>query len=103
MQSILRHPNIAMLMGVIPNIPNIYIVFEYVQQGSLFDLLHVKKQMANLTTAQKVQIAIDAAVVFEYMHHLGIAHRDIKSHNILIDHSFNVKVCDFGLAKFTVS
>ena len=46
MQSILRHPNIAMLMGVIPNIPNIYIVFEYVQQGSLFDLLHVKKSLA---------------------------------------------------------
>jgi len=37
------------------------------------------------------------------MHHLGIAHRDIKSHNVLIDHNFNVKICDFGLAKFTVS
>lgn len=37
------------------------------------------------------------------MHNLGIVHRDIKSHNILIDHSFNVKVCDFGLAKFMVS
>lgn len=50
-----------------------------------------------------MKIAIDAATVFEYMHHLGIAHRDIKSHNVLIDDSFNVKVCDFGLAKFTVS
>ena len=30
MQSILRHPNITMLMGVIPKIPDIYIVFEHV-------------------------------------------------------------------------
>lgn len=30
MQSILRHPNVAMLMGVIPQIPDIYIVFEHV-------------------------------------------------------------------------
>ena len=36
MQSILRHPNIALLMGVAPKIPNIVIVFEYVNQGSLF-------------------------------------------------------------------
>ena len=38
MTSILRHPSIAILMGVIPNIPDIYIVFELVDQGSLFDL-----------------------------------------------------------------
>ena len=103
MQSILRHPNIAILMGVIPQIPDIYIVFEKVSQGSLFDMLHMRKGTVELTVMQKLTIARDSAVVFEYMHHLGIVHRDIKSHNILIDDRFNVKVCDFGLAKFNVS
>ena len=103
MQSILRHPNIAILMGVIPKIPDIYIVFEYVSQGSLFDMLHMKKNQVELNVKDRIRIARDAAIVFQYMHHLGIVHRDIKSHNILIDNSFHVKVCDFGLAKFVVS
>ena len=45
MQSILRHPNIALLMGVVPSIPNIVIVFELVSQGSLFEILHMRKQI----------------------------------------------------------
>ena len=52
---------------------------------------------------ERIRIARDTAIVFEYMHALGIAHRDIKSHNVLIDSHMNVKVCDFGLAKFVVS
>ena len=90
-------------MGVIPKIPDIYIVFEYVSQGSLFDMLHMKKQQLDLSVKQRMKIARDSAFVFEYMHSLGIVHRDIKSHNILIDDSYHVKVCDFGLAKFLVS
>lgn len=37
------------------------------------------------------------------MHKIGIVHRDIKSHNILVDDRFDVKICDFGLARFKVS
>lgn len=102
MLGILRHPNICILMGVIPKIPDIYIVFEHVT-GSLFDMLHMKKGQIDIPIDKRVRIARDTAIVFEYMHHLGIVHRDIKSHNVLIDDNFTVKVCDFGLAKFNVS
>jgi len=48
-------------MGVIPKIPDIYIVFEYVQQGSLFDMLHMKKNTLKMDVKQRVRIARDAA------------------------------------------
>ena len=87
-------------MGVIPKIPDIYIVFEHVSQGSLFDLLHMKKGQLDISMKQRLTIARDSAITFQYMHSLGIVHRDIKSHNVLIDNNFAVKICDFGLAKF---
>lgn len=99
MQSILRHPNIALLIGVMPQIPNIVIVFEHVHT-SLYDLLHVKKTVVDLSLGQRIKIARDCALAFMYMHALEIVHRDIKSHNVLIDQNLNVKVCDFGLARF---
>ena len=101
MQSILRHPNIALLMGCCPPIPNIVIVYELVD-NSLFTMLHMKRNI-ELSMPLRVKIALDCARVYLYMHNLGIVHRDIKSHNVLIDNSFNVKVCDFGLARFIVS
>ncbi len=64
MQAILRHPNIALLMGVMPKIPNIVIVFEHVAQGSLFNLLHMKKQQVDLDLKARLKIALDAARVF---------------------------------------
>jgi len=64
MQSILRHPNIALLMGVIPQIPNIVIVFEHVAQGSLFNLLHMKKSKVDITLQQRLKIALDTARVY---------------------------------------
>lgn len=41
--------------------------------------------------------------VIAYLHHHGIVHRDIKSHNMLVDKNFTVKLCDFGLAKHKVN
>ena len=86
MQAILRHPNICLLMGVMPKIPNIVIVFEHVNQ-SMFSLLHMKKNQVELDFGKRIKMALDTARVFQYMHNLGIVHRDIKSHNVLIDNN----------------
>lgn len=85
-------------MGCCPSIPNIVIVYELVD-NSLFTALHMKRTM-DIPLPLRVKIALDCARVYFYMHNLGIVHRDIKSHNVLIDADFNVKVCDFGLARF---
>jgi len=63
-------------------------------------MLHVQKQTVDLSLPQRIRIARDAALAFLYMHSMEIVHRDIKSQNILIDQNLQVKVCDFGLAKF---
>ena len=88
-------------MGCCPTIPNIIIVYELVD-NSLFTLLHMKRNI-DIPLRTRVKIALDCARVYYYMHNLGIVHRDIKSHNVLIDSNSQVKVCDFGLARFIVS
>lgn len=44
-------------------------------------------------------MAIEIATVINYLHKSKIVHRDIKSHNVLLDVHFTAKLCDFGLAK----
>ena len=45
------------------------------------------------------QIGVQVADALGYAHEKGILHRDIKPQNLLMDHSGNVWVTDFGLAK----
>lgn len=92
----LRHPNIILMMAYSKTPPNLFIVFELCKRGSVYDLLH--KTQIDIAPYRK-KILVQTARALNYMHASRVVHRDVKSMNILLDDDFNVKLCDFGIAK----
>ncbi|KAJ4840650.1 hypothetical protein Tsubulata_033206, partial [Turnera subulata] len=100
----IHHINVVELLGYASGDSHLYLVYEYVQNGSLSDHLHdpLLKGHMPLSWAARAQIALDAARGIEYIHDHTKAryvHRDIKTGNILLDQGLRAKVADFGLAR----
>ena len=100
----LRHPNVVLLMGAVTVPGNLSIVTEFLHRGSLFKLLHREQPpavAAALDNRRRMRMAMDVVRGMHYLHSFEpmIVHRDLKSPNLLVDKSFVVKVCDFGLSR----
>ncbi|KAI6694878.1 hypothetical protein NL676_022588 [Syzygium grande] len=100
----IHHINVVELLGYASGEDHLYLVYEYVRNGSLSDHLHdpLLKGRHPLSWTARMQIALDAAKGLEYIHdHTKdrYVHRDIKTSNILLDEGLRAKVADFGLAK----
>ncbi|XP_071731209.1 uncharacterized protein [Rutidosis leptorrhynchoides] len=99
----IRHRYIVRLMALCSNKETNLLVYEYMPNGSLGELLHGKKGGCVLKWDIRLKIAIEAAKGLCYLHHDCsplIIHRDVKSNNILLSSDFEAHVADFGLAKF---
>ncbi|CAI0547450.1 unnamed protein product [Linum tenue] len=97
-----NHINVVELLGYASEEEFMYLVYEYLPNGSLNNHLHdpLRKGHATLSWTARVQIAVDAARGIEYIHDHTKAryvHRDIKTANILLDQGLRAKVADFGL------
>ncbi|KAJ3362525.1 hypothetical protein GGF32_005970 [Allomyces javanicus] len=76
------------------------LVMEFMIGGDLSSLLVAcggafDEDSARFYTAEMV-------VALEYLHSMGITHRDVKPDNVLIDATGHIKLTDFGLAKISV-
>lgn len=93
------HPNLVTLYGWCLNNSEKILVYEYIEGGSLEDLVTDKTR---LTWRKRLEVAIDVARALVYLHHEcypSIVHRDVKASNVLLDKEGKAKVTDFGLAR----
>uniref|UniRef100_A0A0E0LFR1 non-specific serine/threonine protein kinase n=2 Tax=Oryza punctata TaxID=4537 RepID=A0A0E0LFR1_ORYPU len=98
----IRHRNIVRLLGFVSNRETNLLLYEYMPNGSLGEMLHGGKG-GHLGWEARARVAAEAACGLCYLHHdcaPRIIHRDVKSNNILLDSAFEAHVADFGLAKF---
>ncbi|KAJ8547286.1 hypothetical protein K7X08_010872 [Anisodus acutangulus] len=98
-----NHGNLVKLEGfcIDPKEANCYLVYEYVENGSLHSWIHGEKT-EKLSWKTRLRIATDVANGLLYIHEHTrprVVHKDIKSSNILLDSNMRAKVANFGLAK----
>ncbi|KAJ3695700.1 hypothetical protein LUZ60_001077 [Juncus effusus] len=98
----IRHRYIVRLLAFCSNNDTNLLVYEYMMNGSLGEVLHGKRG-GYLNWQMRLKIAVEAAKGLCYLHHdcsPPILHRDVKSNNILLDSDFEAHIADFGLAKY---
>ncbi|WIB70837.1 MULTISPECIES: Stk1 family PASTA domain-containing Ser/Thr kinase [unclassified Curtobacterium] len=72
-----------------------FIVMEYVEGRPLSDII----AEGAVAPDEAVRITEGILTALEYSHRAGVVHRDIKPANVMVTHSGQVKVMDFGIAR----
>ncbi|TVT97147.1 hypothetical protein EJB05_57614, partial [Eragrostis curvula] len=93
----LRHPNVLRLHEVLATRARIYLVMELAHGGDLLSrLAALPRRRLPESAARRAFAQLVAALA--YCHARGVAHRDVKPQNVLLDHRGDLMLSDFGLA-----
>jgi len=93
----LSHPNLVRLLdqGGMDDEP--FLVFELVEGQ---DLKTILRQHGRMAPERAAVVVAQIARALAAAHRSGVVHRDIKSHNVLVDTEGTAKLTDFGIARF---
>ncbi|XP_053674640.1 testis-specific serine/threonine-protein kinase 3-like [Anopheles nili] len=92
-----RHPYIIRVHAIMKCRSKICIFMRYAEMG---DMLSFVIDHGPLGEPQSRIWFRQLALAVQYLHESGIAHRDLKCENILLSANFNVKLSDFGFARY---
>ncbi|KAH9699475.1 putative leucine-rich repeat receptor-like protein kinase [Citrus sinensis] len=99
----IRHRNIVKFYGFCSHARHSFIVYEYLEMGSLAVILSNDAAAKDLEWTQRMNVIKGIADALSYMHNdcfPQIVHRDLSSKNVLLDFENEAHVSDFGIAKF---
>jgi len=91
-----EHPNIVQVYDVGEEHGHHFIVMQFVDGGSVRDLLDSEGRMP---ADRALELVLQAARGLDAAHACGVLHRDIKPSNLLLDRRGGLRIGDFGLAR----
>ncbi|KAK1381337.1 hypothetical protein POM88_028081 [Heracleum sosnowskyi] len=98
----IRHKNIVKLYGFCLHNRCMFLIYEYMENGSLFCALRDDAHAVELDWSKRVNIVKGIAHALSYLHNdcsPPIVHRDISSNNILLNSHLEGFVADFGASR----
>ena len=95
----LTHPNIVHAYDAEELGDTHFLAMEYVEGVSLTNLLN---QRGPLPPAEACSYIRQAGLGLQHAHERGMVHRDIKPQNLMVTSEGQVKILDFGLARFVL-
>jgi len=95
-----NHPYISEMHFAFQTDSKLYLVLHYCAGGELF---HHLQRMKRIPERWARLYAAELVLALSHLHSHGVAYRDLKPENVLLDEDGHVKICDFGLSKDNVS
>ncbi|XP_028787208.1 MDIS1-interacting receptor like kinase 2-like [Neltuma alba] len=97
-----RHHNIVKLYGFCWHSKVSFLVYEFLEGGSLDKILSEETQAIALDWTKRIKVVEGVANASYYLHHgcsPSIVHRDLSSKNVILDSNYEAHISDFGTAK----
>ena len=103
----LSHANLVQIFDFDKHEDTYYLAMEYVRGQSLWSLRRrAKERMHPMSPVLVAQVGLELARGLHYAHRLtdrgellGLVHRDVTPHNVLLSYEGAIKLTDFGIAK----
>lgn len=96
--SAINHPNVCVIHDIQECDGELFIVMEYVEGKTLREII-CKSLIQALNLREVISYAVQIPEALAAAHGKGVIHRDVKSENIMVTPTGQIKVMDFGLAK----